>query len=290
MLDASAAAQSALPSDASTPSLELSSRKYLSEIGRREKRLGRKRRQVRLFLHHGHAGQSSGGIQQTYAGWERIRGTIDINFDKMIQWQDLAFTPRALAIGANLGGRSDSCQPERFGESTQYALGFFWVQQLFLHNRVRIRADSWPVWILWQSGIRRYLAYRALATRSAICSVPYSSRSTRRHAWSRDLLCADESFLREERRHGRQPESLSAGSYRHQLRNSQFCELSVEAGYLTGRTYPGEYKFGGVYNGGRFPNPAGIESSGNYLIYGMASQALYRLTPVRTAGWMHDWL
>jgi len=31
-----------------------------------------------------------------------------------------------------------------------------------------------------------------------------------------------------------------------------------------------------VYNGGKFPNPAGIESSGNYLIYGMASQALYR--------------
>ena len=58
------------------------------------------------------------------------------------------------------------------------------------------------------------------------------------------------------------------------IRNSP--NFLFEAGYLTGKTYPGEYKFGGVYNGGKFPSPAGIESSGNYLIYGMASQALYR--------------
>jgi carbohydrate-selective porin OprB len=52
------------------------------------------------------------------------------------------------------------------------------------------------------------------------------------------------------------------------------CTTGPEA---TGKTYPGAYKFGAVYNGGKFPNPRGIESSGNYLIYGMASQALFRL-------------
>src|SRR5258708_28169933 len=39
------------------------------------------------------------------------------------------------------------------------------------------------------------------------------------------------------------------------------------------KSYPGAYKFGGVYNGGKFPDPAGHRSSGNYLVYGMASQA-----------------
>jgi carbohydrate-selective porin OprB len=42
------------------------------------------------------------------------------------------------------------------------------------------------------------------------------------------------------------------------------------------KVYPGSYKFGGIYNGGKFPDAAGIRSTGNYLIYGMASQAVFR--------------
>jgi porin len=45
---------------------------------------------------------------------------------------------------------------------------------------------------------------------------------------------------------------------------------------LDRKTYPGIYKFGAAYNDGKFPNAAGIESNGNYLIYGMANQAVYR--------------
>src|SRR5262249_12503401 len=72
-------------------------------------------------------------------------------------------------------------------------------------------------------------------------------------------------------------------------------DFLFEAGYLVhpsegtqatasargGKSYPGAYKFGGVYNGGNFPDPAGLRSSGNYLIYGMASQAVFR----SDAGW-----
>ncbi|MBV8277325.1 MAG: carbohydrate porin, partial [Verrucomicrobia bacterium] len=42
------------------------------------------------------------------------------------------------------------------------------------------------------------------------------------------------------------------------------------------KSYPSIFKFGAAYNAGKFPNAAGIQSSGNYLIYGMAYQALYR--------------
>jgi hypothetical protein len=31
----------------------------------------------------------SGGLQQSKAGWERIRGTIDVNFDELMKWQGL---------------------------------------------------------------------------------------------------------------------------------------------------------------------------------------------------------
>ena len=45
---------------------------------------------------------------------------------------------------------------------------------------------------------------------------------------------------------------------------------------MSRKSYPGVYKFGGVYNRGQFSGPAGRKSDGNYLIYGMASQALFR--------------
>jgi porin len=51
---------------------------------------------------------------------------------------------------------------------------------------------------------------------------------------------------------------------------------SGPAGSAATKVYPGSYKFGGIYNGGKFPNTAGIRSSGNYLIYGMGSQAIFR--------------
>jgi len=45
---------------------------------------------------------------------------------------------------------------------------------------------------------------------------------------------------------------------------------------LCAKTYPGHYKFGAAYNGGKFRNPRGLQSNGNYLIYFGANQAVYR--------------
>jgi len=48
----------------------------------------------------------SGGLRQTQAGWERLRGTIDINFDRLMQWQGLSFHATGLwQSGANLGAK-----------------------------------------------------------------------------------------------------------------------------------------------------------------------------------------
>ena len=48
------------------------------------------------------------------------------------------------------------------------------------------------------------------------------------------------------------------------------------AGRANSKSYSANYKFGGAYNSGKFPDPTGNKSSGNYLIYGMASQAVFR--------------
>jgi hypothetical protein len=44
-----------------------------------------------------------GGLQQACAGWERIRGTADINFDRMISWQELGFHATGLKSVVVLG-------------------------------------------------------------------------------------------------------------------------------------------------------------------------------------------
>ena len=74
MLGASAEAQSARPSDATTPSLELSSRKYLfGDWGGERSALEEKGVKFDFFYITDMQANPSGGMQQTYAGWERIR-------------------------------------------------------------------------------------------------------------------------------------------------------------------------------------------------------------------------
>ena len=51
-------------------------------LGRQENRPNGKGHQLRLLLHHRYAANPRGGIQQTQGGWERVRGTIDIRFDR----------------------------------------------------------------------------------------------------------------------------------------------------------------------------------------------------------------
>jgi carbohydrate-selective porin OprB len=57
--------------------------------------------------------------------------------------------------------------------------------------------------------------------------------------------------------------------------------------------YSGLYQFGASYNPGRFTTSRGTKNSGNYLLYWMASQALWRIDPRRGKGldatFAYDW-
>src|SRR5260370_41298079 len=97
MLGATAEAQNALPADGSTRAPELSSRRYLfGDWGGERSALAEKGMTFDFFYITDMQANPTGGLQQTYAGWERIRGTVDINFDKMIQWQGLSFPSTVL--------------------------------------------------------------------------------------------------------------------------------------------------------------------------------------------------
>jgi hypothetical protein len=57
--------------------------------------------------------------------------------------------------------------------------------------------------------------------------------------------------------------------------------------------YSGLYQFGASYNPGKFETASGVRQSGNYLLYWMASQALWRVDPQGAKGldgtFAYDW-
>src|SRR5215475_15652994 len=138
------AAQSALASDPPEPK-GFSSRPYLlGDWGGERTALAEKGINFDFFYITDMQANPTGGLQQTYAGWERIRGTVDINFDKMIQWQGLSFHATGLwQSGANLGGKIGTlANPSDLVSQHATRLDSFWIQQLFLHDRLRIRAGQ----------------------------------------------------------------------------------------------------------------------------------------------------
>src|SRR5258708_34171531 len=94
MLGAAAAAQNALPSNPSPNGSHAefaSGQNFFGDWGGKRSALAEKGIFFDFFYITDMQANPSGGLQQTYAGWERIRGTVDINFDKMIQWQGVRF-------------------------------------------------------------------------------------------------------------------------------------------------------------------------------------------------------
>ena len=97
-------------------------------------------------------------MRQGFSGWQRVRGTIDINFDHMIRWQGPSFHATGLwQAGANLGSKIGTlANPSSLVSANTARLDSFWAQQLFLKSKLRIRAGAdGRVGLLWQPGVRR---------------------------------------------------------------------------------------------------------------------------------------
>ncbi len=308
MLGAAAAAQNALPSNPRPNGsfADFASRQYFfGDWGGERSALAEKGIVFDFFYITDMQANPSGGLQQTYAGWERIRGTVDINFDRMIQWQGLSFHATGLwQSGRDLGGKIGTlANPSDLVSRHTTRLDAFWVQQAFLHNRIRVRAGQLAGLDLF--GLQEYggtLVMEPLGYAFGnLFSSIYESFNPAGTPGAEILVAPTSHFYIKSAviSGNRNPYQQDPTGTNFAIRNSP--NFLFEAGYLrggnrcwptevgppppscttgpeaTGKTYPGAYKFGAVYNGGKFPNPRGIESSGNYLIYGMASQALFRL-------------
>lgn len=284
----------AAASDGGSTLFEVPSRQYLlGDWGGKRSKLAEKGVTFDFFYIADLEANPSGGIQQTQAGWPRIRGTVDINFDRLIEWQGLSFHATGLwQSGVNLGAKIGTlANPSDLVSAHTTRLDSFWLQQLFFSNKLRIRAGQLAgldfygnqeyggSWLIEPMGYAFgnlfstiYESFNPAGTPGAEIRVA----PTRKFYVKSAVMAGN-----------RNPYKQDPTGFHFQIRDTP--NFLFEAGYLvnqtdgnagksgrSGKSYPGEYKFGGVYNGGKFADPSGRKSSGNYLIYGMASQALFR--------------
>lgn len=237
----------------------------------------------------------SGGVQQTQAGWERARGTVDVSFDRLIAWQGLSFHATGLwQSGVNLGGKIGVlANPSDLVSAHTTRLDSFWVQQFFLNNKLRLRAgqlagldfygnqEYGSSWLIEPMGYAfgnlfssTYESFNPAGTPGA--EVRFAPSRTfyiksAVMAGNRDPYRQDPNGFHFQIRDS--PDFLFETGYLVHPSNENVAQ---SAGYVSSKSYPGVYKFGGAYNAGRFSDPPGRLTSGNYLIYGIASQAVFR--------------
>src|SRR5271168_620468 len=286
---------SSAASDASTASDSSSStpRQYLfGDWGGERPRLAAKGVTFDFFYVTDLEANPSGGEQQDEAGWGRLRGTIDIDFGKLTDWNGLTFHATGLwQFGTNLGAEIGTlANPSGLVSAHATRLDSFWLQQAFFHNRLIVRAGQFAGLDFY--GVQEYGASYLIepldyalgnlfpATFESFDPAATPAFEVRvapvRNVYVKSAVLAG----------NRDPYHQDTNGFNFQIRNTPV--FVFEIGFTPGKTpaagpqalkpknYPGIYKFGAAYNAGKFPDAAGNLSSGNYLIYGMANQALCR--------------
>jgi porin len=235
----------------------------------------------------------AGGKEQSAAGWGRLRGTMDIDFGRFTSDKGLTFHITGLwQFGGNLGAEIGTiANPSGLASAHATRLDSWWFQQALFDNKLYLRAgqiggqDFYGVQQYGSSFVAEPLDYAlgnlfgnvyesfdpASTPAAEVRFVPFS------HFYIKGAILAG----------NRNPYQQDTNGFHFAIDNSGVGVSEV--GFLVDpsnssdntssdhKSYPGLYRVGSVYNGGRFADPVtGLLTSGNYLIYVMANQAVYR--------------
>lgn len=240
----------------------------------------------------------TGGSAEKQAGWERVQGSIDIDLGRLANLK--GFSMHATGVwqsGANLGaGINPATGKAYFGSIAKPSgivtahtarLDSFWFQEDLFHQRLSIRVGQFagmhfyggqyyggnylmePLSYAFGNLFNTYESYDPASGPAVEIAVAPIRKVYYRVAFMSG---------------NRDPYKDDSTGFNYVKHDSGV--FLNEIGYLVDqpgtttsgrRLYPGLYKFGGVYNGGKFTDPfTKIISNQNYLIYLMANQAIFR--------------
>ncbi len=230
--------------------------------------------------------------------WNRFRGTVDIDFDALVGWHGLYFHATAVwQNGGNLGAYLGLLtSPSGMSSARTFRLDSLWVEKRWLDDRIAVRAgqfagqDFYGAQHYATSFIFEPMGYALGNLSTTVESFdPPSTPAFEVRVAPLDVLYVKSMVMAGDRA----PFSHNPTGLVPQFRGNPV--IVGEIGFTPGKKassvrafdnvdtrkgYSGLYQFGASYNPAPFDAPAAATArSGNYLLYWMASQALWRVDP-----------
>ncbi|MCU1257193.1 MAG: Carbohydrate-selective porin, partial [Bryobacterales bacterium] len=240
---------------------------------------------------------------ERFAMWNRVRGTVDIDFGKLSHRDGLYFHATAVwQGGGNLGTYLGTiASPSGMSSANTFRLDSWWLEQRWVNDRIVARAGQFaeqdfygaqhyaasfifePMGYALNNLFNTYESFDPPSTPAAevrVVPVP--------HIYVKSMVAAGDPAPFSHNQTGLvptfrgSPVSVSEIGFTPGKKASSMRAFdNVE----TRKGYSGLYQFGASYNPARFTNPASAQSrSGNYLLYWMATQALWRIDPREARG------
>jgi carbohydrate-selective porin OprB len=250
--------------------------------------------------------------RERFASWNRFRGTVDLDLGELIGQHDLYFHATALwQGGGNLGSYLGLLtNPSGLVSMNTFRLDSWWIEKRWWNERITARVgqfagqDFYGTQHYATSFIFEPMGYALgnLFTDFESFDPPSTPAMEVRvvpinHVYVKSMVLAGD----------RSPFSRNPTGFVPQFRGTV---VSVsEIGFTPGKNassvraldnvesrkgYSGLYQFGASYNPGKFTSAtSATPSSGNYVLYWMASQAIWRLDPREAKGldatFAYDW-
>jgi len=240
--------------------------------------------------------------EERFASWNRFRWTVDIDFGALAEQPGLYFHATALwQGGGNLGAYLGLLtSPSGMSSMNTTRLDSWWLEKRWLNERLTARVGQFAGQDFY--GAQHYAASFIFEP------MGYALGNLFTDFESFDPPSTPALEVRVVPIHNFYVKSMAEAEDRDPFADNptgfvpQFRGVPVsvsEIGYSPGKKatgvrafdnvesrkgYSGLYRFGASYNPGKFTTASGVPQSGNYLLYWMANQALWRVDPKEARG------
>lgn len=250
--------------------------------------------------------------KERLASWNRFRGTVNIDFGELIGQHELYFHATALwQGGGNLGSYLGLLtSPSGMASMNTCRLDSWWIEKRWLDQRIIARVGQFAgqdfygsqhlaaSFIFEPMGYALGNAFNTLESFDPPSTPAMEIRVIPTHnIYMKSMAMAEVRSLYSQNPTGLVPQFNGTPGSTYEIGFTPGKDASSVRAFddVEGRKgYSGLYQFGASYNPATFTSPtSATPRRGNYLLYWMASQALWRLNPKGGKGldatFAYDW-
>ncbi|MGA2850337.1 MAG: carbohydrate porin [Terracidiphilus sp.] len=237
------------------------------------------------------------------ASWNRVRGTVDLDLGDVAHWKGTYFHATALwQTGGNLGAYLGLLTgPSGMASGNAFRLDSWWLEKRLRDDRLAMRLGQFAAQDFY--GVEHYGAsfifepmgyalgnlfttYESFDPPSTpameLRVLPFTRFYAKSIVFAADRYPYSHNFI------GLVPQFRGAVMNVSEIGFSPGLKSTAVRGFDnvgTRNGYSGLYKFGGAYNPGKFAIPdQSTPRAGNYLLYWMANQAIWRRDKTESKG------